>query len=65
MPDEQIYAKAGEIIKIGMGFRYVGAGRAREKVWLADEDPLAYWNGVEAIVSLVRHPSPSQGEVTL
>lgn len=60
MTEAELYHRAGQIIKIGMGFRYVGAGRAREKVWLADEDPLALVCGIESILSLVQSPAPSQ-----
>jgi len=55
MTDAQIYATAGRIIQIAMGKEKVSRGRGRKSVtnWKADEDPLAYWCGVEAIVSLV------------
>jgi hypothetical protein len=55
MTDAQIYAAAGRIIQIAMGKEKVSRGRGRKSIinWKADEDPLAYWCGVEAIVSLV------------
>ncbi|OCJ12514.1 hypothetical protein A6U86_05685 [Rhizobium sp. AC27/96] len=55
MTEAQLYAEASRIIQIAMGKEKVSRGRGRKAVtnWRADEDPLAYWCGVEAIVSLV------------
>ncbi len=53
MTEAQIYAEAGRIIHIAMGNEMAGNPRRRHKVWRAEEDPLAFWCGVEAIVSLV------------
>lgn len=54
MTEAQIYAEAGRIIHIAMGSEMTGNPRRRHKVWSAEEDPLAYWCGVEAIVSLIQ-----------
>ena len=55
MSEEQIYAEAGRIIQIAMGRgESVGRTRSQKRVWRANEDPLGYWCGVEAIVALVR-----------
>ncbi|MES5044508.1 hypothetical protein ABVB72_04445 [Rhizobium nepotum] len=56
MSEEQIYAEAGRIIQIAMGREKVSRGRGRKAApsWRANEDPLGYWCGVEAIVDLVR-----------
>lgn len=56
MTEAQIYEQASRIVLIAMGKEKVSRGRGRKRVtaWRADEDPLAHWCGVEAIVSLVR-----------
>lgn len=54
MTSEQVYAEAGRIIHTAMGSEMTGNPRRRHKVWRAEEDPLAYWCGVEAIVTLVQ-----------
>ncbi|QTG13048.1 hypothetical protein G6M86_07250 [Agrobacterium tumefaciens] len=56
MTEEQIYIEAGRIIQIAMGREKVKRGRGRKAKtdWRANEDPLGYWCGVEAIVALVR-----------
>jgi hypothetical protein len=56
MTESQIYAEAGRIIQIAMGKENQARGDRRRstRVWRANEDPLAYWLGVEAIVSLVQ-----------
>jgi hypothetical protein len=55
--DAQIHAEAGKIIQIAMGREKV----RRKTVWSANEDPLAYWCGVEAIVSLVKRAALNGG----
>lgn len=56
LTEAQIYAEAGTIIQIAMGKEKAKRGTA----WRANEDPLGYWCGVEAIVSLVqRSAAPS------
>lgn len=59
MTDSQIYAEAGAIIDIAMGKEKVSFGRGRKSHVMkkAENDPLGYWCGVEAIVSLVRRAS--------
>lgn len=59
LTEAQVYAEAGVIIAIAMGREKLKRGRA----WRANEDPIAYVFGVEAIVSLVNRamgdtPSP-------
>lgn len=60
MTDAQIYSEAGKIIQIAMGKvnQVTGDRRYSRRVWAANEDPLAYVMGVEAIVSLVKRASP-------
>lgn len=55
LSERQIYAEAGAIIQIAMGRinQVSGDRRHARKVWAANEDPLGYVMGVEAIVSLV------------
>ncbi len=64
MTSEQIHAEAGRIIQIAMGKEKVSRGRGRNAVvnWRAEEDPLAYWCGVEAIVGLVERAALSRKE---
>ncbi len=62
MTEGQLYRRAAEIVRLGMGYRTVGAGRAAHKVWLADEDPLAHVAGIEAILALVQTPPPVEKE---
>lgn len=54
MTEAQAYTRAGLIIGIAMGRTITGAGRGRKVTHKADEDPLAYWLGVEAIVDMWR-----------
>lgn len=56
MTEAQIYEQASRIMLIAMGRDKISRGRGRKAItaWRADEDPLAHWCGVEAIVSLVR-----------
>lgn len=64
MTDAELHAAAGRIIQIAMGREKISRGRGREAktVWRADEDPLAYVLGVEAIVDLVNRTSrPTKG----
>lgn len=53
LTEAQITGRAAQIITIAMGTRTTGRGRGTRRIRLADEDPLAYWMGVEAIVDLV------------
>ncbi|WFS01565.1 hypothetical protein [Rhizobium tumorigenes] len=53
LSEAQIHAEAGIIIGIAMGRDKV----KRRKAWRANEDPLGYVLGVEAIVSLVNRAS--------
>ncbi len=53
MTEAECYARAGRIIQIAMGQDKVGRTRGQKAVWRAEEDPLAYWLGVEAIMALV------------
>lgn len=64
MTTEQIYSEAGRIIQIAMGKEKVSRGRGRKAVvsWRAEEDPLAYWCGVQAIVDLIDHATLSGKE---
>ncbi|KNY11867.1 hypothetical protein AKG11_32730 [Shinella sp. SUS2] len=59
LSDAQIHAEAGRIIQIAMGkINQVSGDRRRcSRVWAANEDPLAYVMGVEAVVSLVHRAS--------
>jgi len=50
LTEAQVYSEAGVIIGIAMGREKVKRGKA----WRANEDPLAFVIGVEAIVSLVK-----------
>lgn len=52
--ETELYRRAADIIRIAMGWRWEGRGRKAKRVWLCDEDPLAAWNGVEAIVALAQ-----------
>lgn len=56
LSDAQIHAEAGRIIQIAMGKinQVAGDRRRSSRVWAANEDPIAYVMGVEAIVSLVQ-----------
>ena len=59
--DEAIlYAKARRIIHIAMGFEWAGRGRGRERIYRADQDPLAWWLGTELIVDLVNQRNAEQ-----
>lgn len=53
MTDHEIRGRAAQIIAISMGNRTVGRGRGTKRIRNADEDPLAAYLGVEAIVTLV------------
>ncbi|WP_320196260.1 hypothetical protein RMR10_004460 [Agrobacterium rosae] len=59
MTDAQLHAEASRIIIIAMGKEKISRGRGRKSLtaWAADEDPLAHWCGVEAIVGLVKRAS--------
>lgn len=61
LSEAQIYAEAGVIIDIAMGKAKVSRGRGRPSQVMkrANEDPLGYWCGVEAIVSLVNRSALS------
>ena len=51
----ELYARAGELAKIAMGRkleRTTADMRLKDSVWVADEDPLAWWCLVECIVKL-------------
>lgn len=52
MTENDLYRRASNIIIAGMGHGYVSNGLRRKKVRMAEEDPLAFWCGVEAIVKL-------------
>lgn len=56
MNDAELHAQAGRIIQIAMGREKISRGRGRKAktVWRADEDPLAFVLGVEAVVDLVK-----------
>jgi len=56
LTEAQIYAEAGIIIDIAMGKEKVSFGRGRKSrvVKRAENDPLGYWCGVEAVVALVQ-----------
>lgn len=56
LSEAQIYAEAGIIIDIAMGKEKASFGRGRKARVMkrAENDPLGYWCGVEAIVSLVK-----------
>ena len=64
LSEAQIYAEASNIIQIAMGkINQVSGDRRRSnRVWAANEDPLSYVMGVEAIVSLVHRAASSSGE---
>lgn len=52
----RLYQDASEIIVIAMGrerVKYPREGERRTKL-LADEDPLAWWLGVEAVVAAAK-----------
>lgn len=49
-----LYAKAGALAKYAMGKRNAGSNRYPHKVWVADEDPLACWCLIEAIVQIAK-----------
>lgn len=57
LTEAEISGRAAQIITIAMGMRTVGRGRGTQYIRLADEDPLAYWLGVEAILTLVSEVS--------
>ena len=57
LSEAQISGRATQIITIAMGTRTMGRGRGTKYIRLADEDPLAYWLGVEAILELVNEAS--------
>lgn len=53
MSNAELYTSAGNIIKIAMGKVRVGRGRKARNEWAAEQDPLAFVCGIEAIISLV------------
>lgn len=53
MSEQEILGRAAQIITIAMGTRVMGRGRGTKYIRIADDDPLAYWLGVEAILKLV------------
>jgi len=60
--DAEVYGRASQIITIAMGTRTMGQGRGVTRIWVADEDPLAWWCGVEAVVNLKRRPPEKGGK---
>lgn len=64
LSEAQIYAQASNIIQVAMGkINQVSGDRRRaSRVWAANEDPLAYVMGVEAIVELVHRAAFSSAE---
>lgn len=54
--DEAIWIGAGHLARVAMGVREHGRGRAREIVYEADHDPLAWWCLTQAIHDLATHP---------
>ena len=53
LTEAEITGRAAQIITIAMGTRTTGRGRGTVRIRNADDDPLAYWLGVEAIRELV------------
>lgn len=53
LTEAQITGRAAQIITIAMGSERVGRGRGTRTIRRADQDPLAYWLGVEAILQLI------------
>jgi len=50
--EQELYAKAGELARIAMGREKWGRGRGTHRYWVADEDPLAWWELTECIASI-------------
>lgn len=59
--DAMLYALAGDLARHAMGKTTRREGRRSETVWLADEDPLAWWCLVEAMVALPKRAARLQG----
>lgn len=62
MSDAELYTSAGNIIKIAMGKERVGRGRKARNDWSAEQDPLAFVSGIEAILSLVARAATAKAE---
>lgn len=52
--ESRAYARASLIMDVAMGADVVGRGRGVKHIRRAEQDPLAFWLGVESIMDLWR-----------
>lgn len=52
--EQRLYHEAAKLARAAMGKRMVGNTRARHEVIAADEDPAAWWELTEGIVSIAQ-----------
>jgi len=57
MFDAELYTRAGNILKIAMGKVSVKRGQKSRLEWRAEQDPLAFVCGIEAIIALSHRAS--------
>lgn len=60
MSESEVYTQAGNILKIAMGKVSVTRGSKSRMEWKAEQDPLAFVCGIEAILSLIERAGASR-----